>query len=174
MKQEDSANFAHEVSDFYVKALGVGEHQENQRIHGAVFDQLFEFVPESAVAAVIQRDGDGAPIVAAFHAAQLYLLEVIRDENDHRQPATECRMVDVQPGVGSVSVRTRYLQRGDRRPPRSTTWRFEFVDGLTLTIETYFDPDSDVEPREALGRALAAALGWHMDLPDQGHVAEAA
>src|SRR3989442_3643495 len=36
--------------------------------------------------------------------------------------------------------------------------------GPTLIIETQLDPDREIEPTEALARALAAALGWEMDL----------
>jgi uncharacterized protein YxjI len=97
------------MTDFYVRERGTGPNQENLRIQGAVFDQLFEFVPENAVAAMIQRDEDGIPIIAAFYDRQLYLLEVLPEQDAIQQPETECRMVHVKPGTGTVRVRTRYL-----------------------------------------------------------------
>jgi hypothetical protein len=167
VKQADAANLAREMTNFYVSTRGEEECQENQRIHGAVFYQLFEFVPENAVAALIHRDGDGVPVIAALHNRQLYLLEVFPEEGEIRQPATECQMVHVEPGGATVAVRTRYAEARASLSARSTTWRFEFNDGPKLTIETQVDPDGEIDRREALARALAAALGWQMDLPTE-------
>jgi hypothetical protein len=168
VNQADSARLAQQMMAAYVRERGPGPNQENQRIQGAVFDQLFEFVPENAVAAMILRDQDEVPIIAVCDDRQLYLLEVFPEQDSMQQPETECRMIHVKPGTATVLVRTRYSGSRGAIAARSTTWRFEFSGGPTLTIDTRLDPDGEVEASEVLARALATALGWRMDLPAQG------
>jgi hypothetical protein len=165
VNQADSANLARQMMACHVRERGPGPNQDNQRIQGAVFEQLFEFVPEDAVAAMIRRHEDDIPIIAAIHDRQLYLLEVFPEQDSMQQPETECRLIHVKPGTATLRVRTRYFQGTGTVPARRTTWRFEFSGGPTLTIETQLDPDGEIEPSEALARALAAVLGWKMDLP---------
>lgn len=161
MNQQQAAEIAREMARFHAAELktNVGDTRVEQ-VHRAVFHQAFEFIPETSIAALIQRDGDNEPIVVAIDGHQLYLLSVLPAENDLSQPATECRIVHVEPGRGSVAVRTKYRPAIGRHPSRSATWEFKIADEITMTIETSFHPEDEIDQREAVAQALARALGW--------------
>jgi hypothetical protein len=179
MNRRDSANIAREMAGFWAAARETsGESRDDGRIHGATFDQAFEFIPEDAAVALIQRPGNNAPLVAAFKAPTLYLLEVLKHEDNLFQPPTNCCLVHVAPGRGAVEVETRYRREqvpvDDARPPRTASWRFKFDDGTEIKIETFRGTEGEVDAREALAQRLAAALGWEMDLPATEYGLEAA
>lgn len=172
MTQRQAAEIAREMAGFHAAEwrTSAGDRRVEQ-IHGAVFDQAFEFIPDSAVAALIQRDGDNEPVIVAIDGHQLYVLSVLPAENGSPQPATECRIIHVEPGGGSVTVRTRYRPAIGTRPSRSTTWKFKVADEITMTIETSFHPEDEIEAREAVAQGLARALGWQTSTPRAGQVA---
>jgi hypothetical protein len=163
------------MAEFHAaEAATPGERRAHPRVHGAVFDQLYDFVPDGAIAALVQRDGDNAPTIVAYHHDQLYILELLDSGDEISQPPTRCRMFHLTPGNGAVEVVTRYRSRQADVAARGADWHFELEGGTSLTIETYMGPDGEVEDREALAQAIARALGWEMDLPVTEVAVEAA
>lgn len=144
------------------------------RIQGAIFDQAYEFIPSNAVVALVERDSEPWTLVA-LDGQQLYFLTVSEIEDGLlAQPPTKCRMLHVEPGVGSVEMETKFHHRHGPRGTRDTVWRFQ-LGGVDLTIETHFDPErARVEDGEVLAQALAKALGWSLPDLESGQLASAA
>lgn len=175
MTRGQAAEIAREMARFRAAEWRTGaEDARIEQIRGAVFDQAFEFIPNTAIVALVQRDGDNEPIVVAIDGHQLYVLSLLPIENEFSQPPTECRIIHVERGRGSVTVQTRYRPAIGTRPSRSTTWKFEIADEVTLTIKTSFHPEDEIERREAVAQALARALGWQASTPQAGEATVAA
>lgn len=132
------------------------------RVHRAVFYQALE-IPGCPATAIVQRETDNAPMLVAVEGQQVYLLTVGEVKDELGLPETECRMLHVSPGTGSVVQKAKYFDRKGDAAPRSTTWTFNLDEGTELTIETHFDAgESRRNDREAVARALAGALGWKL------------
>lgn len=141
-----------------------GRPIDPRAVQNAVFCQVFEFLPDDGVAAVVQRDTDNAPIVAAVAEDRLYLLEVL-DADESGFVGSSCQLVNLKPGCGTVEVETRYRadQTNGQSPPRATVWRFGLPGDKTLTIETFVVRDDEVEDAESLARGIAQATGWRAE-----------
>lgn len=137
------------------------------RVHKAVFDAAFEFVPNDAIAAVIDNEGE-QPVLVGLSSDRLYLLGVDDLSEDLVGAKTTCRMVVVDPARSKVECETSYTghRTGPARVDRESTWRFEVGDEK-LTISTVTAPTRDwLEPGETFAQALADALGWEFPQPE--------
>ena len=180
MNQRNAAQVGNKLVEFFAaenSTLAEGEpHHHTERIRSAIFWDAWEAVPNEAIWTRIQRDGDNRPIIVALHGHQLYLLDVLDDDQrgelPHLAPPAECQMVWVEPGAGSVKVRFTHRTDAASPAPRSAEWRFELRDGTTLTIPTYIGADGEFEDNEAFARALCRALGFEGDFGSEETVVE--
>lgn len=145
------------------------------RVHKAVFNQAFEFIPKDAVAAVIDHQGE-PPKLVALDGKKLYTLIVGDLTQDLIGTATSCRLVTVDPEQASVECETKFIGHrvNDQPMGRETTWNFS-LNGTELTIETLTAPDRNwLEPNEVFAQALAKALGWSLPDSKSGQLSSAA
>lgn len=162
MDQSTAADLGGEVRNFY-EALPASERPEGREsVQWAFFSYVDEFVHPKAVVAMIEQGGP--PMLLAYYEGQLQVIEVDPTEDIDHLPVTG-RMIHVEPGAGTVKIEARY-----RRPqfsggvtPRGSTWEFRFKDGTEFSIPTRLSQRGDIEPREALCRALAGGLGLRAD-----------
>jgi hypothetical protein len=166
MDQRDSAKLAREMADFYYRKTQ--DARTREEVHGAIFSQLFEFVPDGAVAAMVEREGDNVPIVVAAGDETLYLTEYLGESEGSPWVASRTTTHHLKPGAGSASAEVRYRasQTGRELPARSARWHFELDDGTELTIDSFVDGDGEADDRERVARSLARALGWRSESLD--------
>lgn len=178
MNQRNSARVGNSLVEFHAaenRALADGvPHRDTERVRSAIFQACSEAVPDDAIWTRIQRDGDNRPIIVALHGQQLYVLDVLDDdergERPDLAPPAECQMVWIEPGAGRVSLSFRHRVAGPINMPRSAEWRFELSDGLTLTIPTYIGSDGEVPDPELFARALCQALGFEGDFGGEASI----
>lgn len=132
-------------------------------VHDAVFNLTTEFLPDDAeAAAVVHREADGAPVAAALKGDRLYAVECLPLEGDMEPGTTRARLVRLDPKTCRVQLEAQYRPGGvmnDR--VRRSTWRFQLVDDLSLTIETKTNLDEgEMDGDEKLAQSMALALGW--------------
>jgi hypothetical protein len=163
MIQSDAAEIAGRLSEFYVVTLGKSS-EEALRIQSAVFHLAYEFIPDDAIADQVVLDGDKTPTVLAVDDAQLYLLSA-KPKGDDIIPAT-CRTIRLAPNTDTVKIEAKYWGTGDIGPPREVTWRFDFADDVSVTLETKRSQEGSVSGPEALAKALARAIGWKLPFGD--------
>jgi hypothetical protein len=137
--------------------------QRLQAFQAAAFEQIFEFLPGGAVAAVVPvPEADGAPMLVAVADGQFFKLNFIDiDMDSGGVPVTRCEKLPVGPNRGIVAAEVQYSATPTGQPARHTTWTFEFTDKIGLAVASVSNPErSDQEPNERFAQALASAMGW--------------
>jgi hypothetical protein len=143
------------------------EARSNERkIQSAVFNQCFEFLPEDAVVAVIER-GEESPGLFVLKDNRLYVLSLKSPVSGQAPAITECDLHILDPKQSTVICQTKYIGErvNDSPMQRETVWRFRIAD-LSLDFETFVAPDrSWYKPDEIFAQALAEQIGWD-EFPD--------
>jgi hypothetical protein len=135
-----------------------------RRVEKAAYNAARDLLPDDAVAALIQREGDNAPEVIAVAGQQVYLFSLDGVEDGDSEIGVAYRSMHIDPRSAAVKLETKFWDRvGDGAAPRSDKWHFTLPDETSITIETRFDPGRKLEPREAVALKLAEAFG--MEVP---------
>lgn len=160
MDQSTASRLGRAIADFYASETTVQGVREV--VLSAMFSLLYEFVPDEAVAAMIQREGDNVPLIAAVKGDKLYTVEYVGGSESGQSAASRCTLTHLAPDSGTATIETRYHrgQTGSDLPPRSAVWTFGLGTDTKLTIQTFVGEDGEVDDRERLAHALALALGW--------------
>lgn len=133
----------------------------HQRVHKAVFDQAFEFIPKETAWTVIRSDGHSPPRLVALDGLRLYTLTV-GDLDGDLTPSTSCRAVTLDPATAVVDCETKFTGIRQNASPvsRLTTWTFDFG-GDPLVLRTDVNVDAGRLPQDDwFAQSLAGALGW--------------
>lgn len=163
MKQSDTAEVTKAMAEAH--AVQAENQSEASRIHkrveDAVFNQAFEFIPDSAVYAVIDRQK--RPKLVALDGRQLFVLQVgDLSQRTVGPPSTICEMITLDPLDAHVKCETEFKGVRTNADPmeRRTTWTFR-LGKIRLTLNTHVVPESErTERGEDFAQALATTLGW--------------
>jgi hypothetical protein len=160
MNQSEAADVAATMASF---CSAEGDLAAEEK-HAAAFEAAREHLLEGALTTLVQRVGDGAPMLLALKGSSLYLLTIAEpEEGVLGPPASTCEMLHVAPGVARVRAVARFRTRGSAGPaPRTTDWSFDFTEGPEISFSAHFHPDQREDGREELAQALARGLGWEL------------
>lgn len=167
MNQTESRDLSERFSEAWSGWNGPGDSPDEARenmnaVKNAAFNQCFDFLPEGAIAAVVDRHED-SPCLVALDGDRLYGVFVVSPGTGPRGPATtECDLYAVDPRDSHVACRTKFIGVRASASPlrRETRWIFRIGD-LDLSFETRISPErSRLEADETFAQALASALGW--------------
>jgi hypothetical protein len=173
MNQSNAADATRHMAEACAAmARNAGETERiYKRVENAVFNQAFEFIPDSAIYAVVDKHRE--PKLVALDGRQFFLLTVgdlaVRTVG---APSTTCEMITLDPLDAVVKCKTEFNGVRTNADPmeRQTTWTFR-LGKIGLSINTQVVPESErVEGCEDFAQALAAALGWQ--LPQAAQVVE--
>jgi hypothetical protein len=107
---------------------------------------------------VARRESDDKPLLVAAESQRVYVLEAFAPQDEPSPATTRCRLHTLDPTRDTVEMEAEY-RRSMGDVTRLTTWRF-VVGGEALRFETRFDPDYEIDDREAVAQQIALALGW--------------
>lgn len=173
MNQSDAADATKQMADAFAAKVRNPEEAERirARVREAVFSQAFEFIPDSAAYAVIEKQN--TPKLVALDGEQFFLLTVgDLSQRTVGPPSTSCEMITVNPRDALVKCETEFVGTRRNADPmeRRTTWSFR-LGKIGLKLNTHVLPEIEgVEGGEEFAQALAAALGWR--LPKAASVVE--
>jgi hypothetical protein len=138
------------------------EARSNERkVQSAIFNQCFEFLPEDAAVAVIER-GEESPGLFVLKDDRLYILSIKSPGSGQGAGTTECDLFVVDPKQSTVTCQTKFIGERVNASPvqRETVWRFQIGD-LNLDLKTFVVPDrGGYRSDEAFAQALAKQIGW--------------
>lgn len=165
---EVSQAFAEAWSAWNAKTDDPHEARSNERkIQAAVFNQCFEFLPEDAAVAVIER-GEESPGLFVLKGNCLYVLSLKSPGSGQGPATTECDLHVLDPKQSTITCQTKFIGERVNASPmqRETMWRFRIAD-LRLDFETFVAPGRDWHKSdEIFAQALAKQIGWD-EFPDR-------
>lgn len=163
MNQSNAADAARQMAEaFAAKAGGLTEAERiRKRVHDAVFNQAFDFIPDSAVYAVVNTEQ--RPQLVALDDRQFFLLTVgDLSARTVGAPVTTCEMMTIDPLDSSVKCKMEFVGVRTNGDPieRRTSWSFR-LGQIKLRFSTHVVPESErIEGGEDFAQTLAAVLGW--------------
>jgi hypothetical protein len=167
MDQARSSSLANDLSEKWSSWDTRGkddphEARSNERsVRAAVFNQCMDFLPEEAVAEVIER-GEDSPVLLAVDGKHLYALSVRSPGIGEGPATTECDLHHINPETSLVTCQTKFIgeRLGEATLPRETTWAF-VIGSFEIRFETFVNPaDNSQGTGEAVAQALAQEIGW--------------
>lgn len=164
MNQSQSADLSAKLAKAWAGWNGNQDAHESRGLEESVqlatFNQCFGFIPENALAAIIEEPEE-SPFLAALDSDRLYLLSVNKPGEGERPGTTDCELKLVEPKQSAVACRTTFYGKRVNADPirRETTWAFVLGD-RELSLTTQVSPEVPFPPEEEFAQALAGLIGW--------------